>query len=553
MEELLADYAADVATMHGAADQVSSNAGGAEHVSSAVSAQHAPAQAAVAGSLVQPMRAAPAPVARSATSVAQNGMWFRGVVQVFVDGVSAYNEGVAALREYWTRVALHDFGQSGGTDEERFEARQPAQAWVVQRRQALEDDLNAVADEVVTMLGEGVTDDTLVRLWNRGALPMGAEATFPDSAFMSQVDPHERWAVVSAEYFPHGVTREAVDNVQLDHESVAELSVLLDIEPTTEEEQRLLYLLGAYASDTAVDAATRGEPGRETLDILEMSTVQLRRINERAADRTLTRGEASYLEGWLGAGESWRSGLFEDLPAAVNEAVHQEMLGVPHAEEDSYFQRMRSRYLSPIADAIMNLSTTADGPGIDEDAPIFINAPDSDMQIGLPPGPGLTPEETGYPDWLPNHEVNMTTVFVLGPPLEHGDNVTSTVEHMEAWQSDPGVWVPGLDRVAGFADVMGTATFRGGDEFMTELGDLADGLEGQLETTEGSLHESLEVSFIGLLGHDGEYMGMSPDELADHYASNDELVGKIEDQLDPLLNRGHRAVNTIRDVVERHD
>jgi hypothetical protein len=54
-----------------------------------------------------------------------------------------------------------------------------------------------------------------------------------------------------------------------------------------------------------------------------------------------------------------------------------------------------------------------------------------------------------------------------------------------------------------------------------------------------------------LLGRDGEYWGMTPAELADHYASNTELVTKINHQLDPLLREGDHAVGTLRDVVDR--
>lgn len=563
MEELLSDYGADVGAMRTAADQVSSGAGDVENLGDEVRAGHVPAQEGVAGLLEGPTRSAPLPVTLGAFALMQRSLIGGGVVRVFANAVSAYNTEVASLRDRWEALSADEQEARRGS----FEAS----------RQALEDELDASATEAVALLAGEPTDEVLTRLWNQGALPLGAERAFPDSQFVSQVDPNERWEAVSAEYFPEqvdengvseGITEERVRDLELTDESVAELLVLLDVtRPLQYAEVLLLARLGEFDSQTVIDAADDVEdaPGGETLAAIRDGTSTLERINDRTSlSDPLTEAEKAYLIGWFG---HTPDEVFRDLPNAVDDAIQRSMLGVPYADEDTYFVQTRRTYLNPVADAMLNFSNPEVGGGLELGLPALHNefeplAIDDfrRIAIGVPPRPWTVAEQGGYPHPLAEqgfaHPLDIEDegthpVYVLGPPTRHED-ATSTLDHVEAWRQDPDVAVPNLERLEGFAHLIDASTVPGGDNFMRRLAEHADLIEQQLDELPESHEESLAATFQGLLGDDGEYMGLTPDELGEHFAAEDRLVEKINDQLGPLMSRGHDAVGVIRSVVERY-
>jgi hypothetical protein len=304
---------------------------------------------------------------------------------------------------------------------------------------------------------------------------------------------------------------------------------------------------------------------RDTLAAIAAGTTTLQYINGRTTARDpLNHQDRAYLLGWFALEPDQ---LFRDLPTTVETAIQHSMLGVPYADEDTYFSQTRDAYLRPVADAMLNL-TNPDVGGF----PMTMGGTLSTQQMSHIPGylesnfltdvrtleigvpSQLQPEvaeQRGYPHPLAEQGAGPTAVYVLGPPSDHHDADT-TLDHVDAWRDDPNVAIPNLERLEGFAHLVEASTVEGGDAFMSNLADHADLVEQQLNELPESHEESLATTFRGLLGEDGEYMGLSPDELGDHFASEDRLVAEIEDQLEPLMGRGNDAVATIRAVVERN-
>jgi hypothetical protein len=182
------------------------------------------------------------------------------------------------------------------------------------------------------------------------------------------------------------------------------------------------------------------------------------------------------------------------------------------------------------------------------------------LEIGVPARPFTVAEQAGYPHPfadqgfahpLDSEDDPTHPAYVLGLSSEH-DDATSTLDHVEQWRQDPDVVILNLERLEGFARLIDASTVPGGGNYMRHLAEHADLVEQQINDLPESHEESLAATFRGLLGDDGEYQGLTPDELGDHYASDDRLVERINDQLGPLMSRGHDAVGTIRSVIERH-
>jgi hypothetical protein len=535
--------------MRDAADLVSAHILDVENLDAGVEGALDPAQDAVEGLLADALAHAPARVKLGTYAVMQRTLFAAAAAKLFARFVDAYNNEVAGLREEWQGFEEPEEGAAADEIAAADTAKHELAARLRLRRQALEIDLDHGANVVKWTLAAGICDESIVMLWNTGALPMGAVAAFPGSDYMSQVNPVARWmhlvymgVIPGDELYDPQSEQATVDNVvaflAANPHLAVEFDQLLGMERLAEPERLYLQGLGQWDSQRVNAVLQRDdEPGPSTLDEIADGTGRLRDINARiAAGERVTLGERRYWQGWFGGIDAE---VLAGLPAHVEEAINtpEMMLGVSQADEDQYRQRLRDQSLGPIADSIMHMSN-----------PQVVYGPNTDTVIHLSDMPEV---------------VQRLATTQIGSASSDGQTFSL---------SDNRMWTPhvaGIEEFAGFADLMATSTVRGGDQFTYELGQEAIRAQGQLDEIAGSYDPSIDAvrdelndRLNATLPDGAPTLSESNPELdrqitehvwRDTYGPSDETVSNAIDTLEELLDQGSGATSTMLSVVARND
>jgi hypothetical protein len=444
-----------------AGDQVTGVGGDVENLAGDVTGAHRVAQHGVAGLLADPMLAAYARVRGQVDQWLRGAVFGGGTIRLFADGIDAYNRGIDGLSQRYQDAKAGRFGvaapdpegYASGSDYHQAYAALIAEADLSllrelerERHSILEPALDGHARMVAGLLDRGPDDATAVlALYQAGALPLTAPAVFTDVDF-SGVDPLRLYQnLLASGQLPADLPTMGEDELfdwLTNHPAEAGLlAVLRQVrQPLPAAQTTVLRALGRY--DAWV--VTRGlgvAPSRAGLALIEQGSARLAQINQRlASGGRLTAADRHYLTAWFdAAGADHLAGLDRYVLAATDIPA-----GLPGYAAESLIERNRSRYLSPVADAIMNL-TNPDRGGVDRlaDLPVAI------QDLASTPIGELSDNGLRWP--------------VLD---ESGNPVYAATDPMD-------FTVAGLASFGGFADLLEPATVDGGGVVSRELGEAA--------------------------------------------------------------------------------
>lgn len=193
---LFAHYPATPGSLEAAGDDLDRRAEGLSAFGRGLRRATAPADANVSGILLAPVRAAPLPVQRQATSLARAALVAAGAVTVFGHDVTDFNTTIDGLNRRWDAGVATDFGVDkkdlppGASQREQDQADDDFAADVAAARAALlrqlrkehglaEDALDRDADRISRLLDKGPTEEVALALFRAGGLPAAALPLFP--------------------------------------------------------------------------------------------------------------------------------------------------------------------------------------------------------------------------------------------------------------------------------------------------------------------------------------------------------------------------------------
>ncbi len=545
-----AHYPVSPETIWGHADSVSAVAGDVEQLGDNIHNIHQRAQQGVAGLLEQPMVAAERPVAEKVRRWLQSAVFAGGAIRRFGDAVHDYNTGIDDLNRRWQWAAQNHFGvpapHTTGVTSSVEESRiltdfhdQVAVArrayWLELERErvsVLEAALDEAAQEVAGLLDAGPEDEkSVLTLFQAGALPMTAPLVFPGVRF-DEVDLELLYTnLITSGRMPDvaSMSDEELDDWLRNHPDAADqlAVVLLLTGELTSEQKRVVRAIGRYDA-WQVARGLEMPPGRAGLAQIERGIERLDKINARFAETgSLTEAEQAYLYAWY-------DGLGADnlaaLPAYVDAVVQDSYPGMERNTLESIRKNMRSRYLSPVADGIMNLSHEA---GSMKHMPQAIQDL-ANTEIGAR---GAQEGSLRYPALT-----------------EYGDPLFLTTE-------PPDFTVAGLARYGGFVSLLETSTVEGSVTFTQELGESALRVKQDLNAIAASSTELLRQSGSTQGGYDALRLATLDDEVSRMLAvvaRNKDAASAmiIDDDTRPLLlglnwYDDHGAVEIIRASTSR--
>lgn len=455
-------YQATPETVRGAGDLIAGVGGDVENLGADVTSTHRVAQVGVAGLLSDPMLASHDQVRGQVDGWLRGAVFGGGSVRLFADGIDTYNSGVDNLNSrYWTAKAnrfwvtppdREDYDSDTAYDNAYASLVADADQDLLQtleqeRLTNLEPALDEHATFVSGLLDRGPEDADAVRtLYQAGALPLSAPVFFQDVDF-SDIDPVELYEnLVASGQIPADLDQMSEDDLFewfTNHPTEAGLvAVLLQAPGTLPSGQTtVVRALGRYDA-WQVKRGLDVDPSQTGLDLIGQGNQRLVEINERLAEGgRLTEAEQAYLDAWFN--EVGAENLAK-LDAYVVEATDIPA-GMPGYAAQSMIDGNRSEYMSPIADAIMNLSNPDRG-GVST----MENMPQAIQDLANTPigeiadGSGLR--------W---------------PAVdEHGNPIYDQTD-------PPDFTVAGLERFGGFVDLLENSTVDGGTIFTRELGEEA--------------------------------------------------------------------------------
>ena len=512
-------YHASPEQVRTAGDQVSGVGGEIENLAGDVTGTHRAAQHGVAGLLADPMLAAHREVH------GQVGQWLRGAVfsggtiRLFADGIAAYNRGIDDLNQRYQQARASRFGVAV-PDPERYPSASDfshaydalvAEADRAMLRQ-LERERHAVLapalDEharlVAGLLDRGPDDAAAVlTLYQAGALPLAAPVVFPGVDF-SDVDRLELYRnLVASGQLPAELETMSEDELfewLTNHPTEAGLvAVLLPVRGALPAGQTtVVRALGRYDA-WLVNRGLGVDPSAAGLALIGQGNQRLVEINRRVAGgERLTAAERAYLDAWfneVGAGNLAALDRYvvaaTDLPA-----------GLPSYAAQSMIDANRVEYLSPVADAIMNLSHPDRG-GVHR----LDQLPQAIQDLAATPIGELA--DTGL-RW---------------PALnDRGDPTYFDTDPMD-------FTVAGLARFGGFADLLESATVDGGVQFTRELGESALRVKQDLNAIGANVTDALRFGFSGGPGsYDALWLASFDDGVSDLLsvvARNEQAAGAL--------------------------
>lgn len=515
-----AHYAVSPETVWGHADGLSGVGGDVERLGGDVHGAHRRAQQGVAGLLEHPMVTAEQPVASKVSRWLASAVFSGGAIRRFGDAVHDYNSGIDDLNWRWREAVANRFGvaapdTSGVTstvEESRLlsdyhdqvaNARQAYWLELEQERvNRLEAALDETARQVAGLLDAGPEDEQAVlTLFQAGALPMSAPLVFPGVRF-DKVDAELLYAnLLDSGRLPdvESMSDDTLDAWLRNHPVEAEqLAVVLVLPgPLTDGQERVARAIGRYDA-WQVARGLEMPPGRPGLTQVADGTERLTGINDRFAEAgSLTEAEQAYLHAWY-------DGLGADhlaaLPAYVDAAVRASHPGVDQNTLGAMLTNAQARYLSPVADGIMNLSHEAGSlqnmpQAIQDLAHTEIGA--RDAQEGSWPWPALD---------------------------EHGNPLFRMTE-------PPDFTVAGLERYGDFVSLLETATVEGDVVFTRELGESALRVKQDLNAISANTTEALRWDSYGEDAHEALRLATFDDEVSRMLA----VVARNEDAASAML------------------
>lgn len=465
-----------------AGDQVTGIGGDVEYLGGDVTTAHRQAQFGVAGLLADPLLGAHDQVQDKVDRWLRGALFGGGTIRLFGDGIDTYNSGIddlngrfetAEANRFWVTApdpddypSVHAYNYA--FDGEIATARQAKLEELERERvNVLEPALDEHATLVSGLLDRG-PDDTqaVLALYQAGALPLAAPAVFTDVDF-SEIDPVELYEnLVASGQLPDDLEQMSEDELfewLTNHPEEAALVAVLVQAPggLSPGQTNIVRAVGRYDA-WLVNRGLEIDPSRAGLSLIRQGNQRLEDINQRLAEGgRLTEAEKAYLDAWFnGVGAE----NLAALPGYVEDATDIPP-GMPGAVAQSLLDANRSTYLSPIADAIMNLSNPDKG-GVAR----MENMPEAIQDLANTPigevadGSGLRwPEldEDGHP------------VYDQTDP--------------------PDFTVAGLDRFGGFVDLLETSTVEGGTIFTRELGEEALRVKQDLNAIAANTSEAIRA------------------------------------------------------------
>lgn len=196
---LFSHYSASPETISASAKKIMTEANSVSEVGNEAIATHQPACSAVTGSLSAPVSTAVQPVQEQRNNSTDLASFAGGVVGVFSDDVTRYNEGIDRLNREWDTAVATDFGvpaadiASDATPSEASEARgdhagQVSSARAAKladlrrRKRELDDKLDRDAGNRQEMLGRGPNADDAAQIAASGTvqnIQAGLNALWP--------------------------------------------------------------------------------------------------------------------------------------------------------------------------------------------------------------------------------------------------------------------------------------------------------------------------------------------------------------------------------------
>jgi hypothetical protein len=502
-----------------AGDQIAGIGGDVENFGGDLTGTHRVAQHGVAGLLSDPMLAAHDQVRGRVDRWLRGAVFGGGTVRLFADGIATYDQGIddlnsryqsAKAARFWVAapnpedypsvIDYHDAYAARVAEADRALLRDLEQ----ERFSKLEPALDEHATFVAGLLDRGPEDADAVRtLYQAGALPLAAPAVFTGVDF-SDIDPLELYQnLVASGQIPADLEQRSEDELFdwfTNHPTEAALvAVLLQVPGTLPGGQTtMVRALGRYDA-WQVNRGLSLDPSRAGLALIGQGNQRLVEINNRlASGRRLTEAEQAYLDTWFNEVGAGNLAALDRYVVAATDLPP----GLPGYASQAMIDANRTQYVSPVADAIMNLSNPdRGGVGRLEAMPQaiqdLVNTPIGEIAEGS----GLRWPSVG----------------------EHGDPVYD--------QTDPPQFtVAGLSRYGGLVDLLETSTVDGGTVFTRELG-------------ESALRVKQDLNAIAANTTDALRWGMSAPE--DYQALR---IATFDDEVSDMLSvvaRNHQAAGAM--------
>ncbi|MPZ26986.1 MAG: hypothetical protein GEV12_11360 [Micromonosporaceae bacterium] len=479
-------YQATPETVRGAGDQIAGVGGDVENLGGDVTRTHRVAQHGVAGLLADPMLASHDQVRGQVDQWLRGSVFGGGTVRLFADGITTYNSGIDNLNtryrtakgaRFWVTPPVRaDYDSDTAYDDAYASLVADADRDLVQSlEQERQTRLEAALDEHATLmsglLDRGPDDaDAVLTLYQAGALPLSAPTFFRDVDF-SNIDPVELYEnLVANGQLPPNLDQMSEDDLLewfTNHPTEAGVVALLLQAPGTlpSGQTTMVRALGRYDA-WLVNRGLQMDPSTAGLNLIGQGNQRLVEINQRLADgERLTEAEKAYLDAWF---DEVGAENLAALDAYVVEATDIPP-GMPGSAAQSMIDANRSEYMSPIADALMNLSNPDKG-GVTylEDMPQAIQDL-ANTPIGeIADGSGLR--------W---------------PAVdEHGNPIYDQTD-------PPDFTVNGLERFGGFVDLLESSTVDGGTIVTRELGEAALRVKQDLNAIAANTTDALRFGGAG--------------------------------------------------------
>ncbi|HYJ69059.1 MAG TPA: hypothetical protein VEX15_15525 [Nocardioidaceae bacterium] len=343
-------YEATPDSIEASAVELDRSYGNVEALSSDVDENHRMALTGVSGTIAGPLAQAPEPQRQNARDVMEASVVAAGSVRIFGHAVQTYNEGIDGLNQRWREAVDSDFGVASATYPADADLAKVAQIdgaradAVFDAKVALLKDLNAErevmqlkldehADEAAAQLHAGPTDVVIQKMFAAGGLPSYVVAAFPHLKLEASTLPPDL----------ANLSEFQIEDYLLAHPEIADAVVnpLLAKDGLTDQEQLIVEAQARLDADVLRAAMT----GPDALERIQAATARLKLINAHVAKTGVLNDAAhSYTVAYVNEVGADNLAKLPSVVQANATSVHQDL------------DALTKTYLSPISDAILNLS-----------------------------------------------------------------------------------------------------------------------------------------------------------------------------------------------------
>jgi hypothetical protein len=437
-------YEATPDSIEGSAVELDRSYGGVEAMSSNVDATHRTALSSVAGLITGPLATAPEPPRGNARRMMTSAMVAAGSVRVFGHAVQEFNDGVDELNAQWQEAAGSDFGvapasyptdasavQKTRVDEARADAVLDAKISLLTELKLKYDELRAKLDAAAGrsagQLRGGSSEQAILELFAAGGLPSSVVAAFPHLQFTSRELPPDIAKLDATQ---------VEDFLRAHPEAAVVVNGLLTKDGLSDLEQSVVEAQARIDADVLKQGMSK--TGADALEDIAAAQERLTLVNEHVA-KTGELNDAAHSYTFAYVNEVG-SGNLAKLPDVIRASVGETVTSV-HQDVDA----MADKYLSPVSDAILNLSNEQ-----------------------------LQEESSG--EHGPGNVTTYRYDFNGDGVIDTGDMPKAVREIMDMrigeYQDDTGE-VENLDAVEGWADLISSSTVEGGRDFSVDLAEQA--------------------------------------------------------------------------------